>query len=88
MEDDSIDMEGDLKMTASIWKMTVSIWDVMSLCAPPHHDLHPFVAVAPAQLTLLIVCSLRGNQTERNHVRRIELKVGGKLEHVILATVE
>jgi len=46
MEDDSIDMEGDLKMTVSIWKMTVSIWettvpiwkmtvsrwDILSLC--------------------------------------------------------
>jgi hypothetical protein len=39
MEDDSIDMEGDLKMTVSIsemtvwiWEMTISIWDILSLC--------------------------------------------------------
>ena len=28
MEDDSIDLEDDLKMTASIWEMTVSIWKI------------------------------------------------------------
>ena len=31
MEYDSIDMEDDLKMTVSTWKMTVSILDILSL---------------------------------------------------------
>ena len=31
MEDDSIDMVDGLKMTVSIWHMTVSIWDILSL---------------------------------------------------------
>jgi len=29
MEDDNIDMEDALKMTASIWEMTVSIWKMI-----------------------------------------------------------
>jgi len=32
MEDDSIDMETALKTTVSMWKMTVSIWHILSLC--------------------------------------------------------
>jgi len=39
MQDDSIVIEDDCKMTVSIWKMTVSIWkmtvsiwDILSLC--------------------------------------------------------
>jgi hypothetical protein len=29
MKDDRIDMEYDLKMTVSIWEMTVFIWDIL-----------------------------------------------------------
>jgi len=32
MEHDSIDMEDDLKMMLSIWKMTLSMWNIVSLC--------------------------------------------------------
>jgi len=39
MEDDSIDVEADHKMTVwiwemtvSIWEMTISIWEILSLC--------------------------------------------------------
>jgi hypothetical protein len=35
MEEDSIDMEDDLKMTVSTWKIKVSIWDILSLCSTP-----------------------------------------------------
>ena len=45
MEHDSIDMEDDLNMTVSIWKMTesiwrmkVSTWDILSLCARSYLD--------------------------------------------------
>jgi hypothetical protein len=34
MEDHSIDMEDYLRITDSIWEVTVSIWDILSLWCP------------------------------------------------------
>jgi hypothetical protein len=84
-EDDFIDMEDDPKMTLSMWEMTVSIRDILSLCLLDEQRDHrrlrlshlPVVELHPAQDELAraqrVAAPHRG---PRHRVQRDVLRAG------------